>query len=303
MINLSTGAFFSRATRQIGTLRAEANGLQQQVGSGEKLSRSSEDPVAAARLRSLSRQERLASVDQSTSDRATNNLQLTDSALGSVAGVISRAKELAMQASNASFGSTERAAIGLEISGLRETLLTIANSRNGTGSALFGGEITGAAYVESAGVVTYAGTSATEPFDLGDGQQVIPGMTGPEVLSFDVNGAPSDLFALLGTLSAALQGGSPDPAGAARDALTGLDAGLEKVTTAQTIVGSRLGWVELMDNRRISTGELMAEERDTIGGADLATTITRLQEVMTVLEASQASFVKLSGLSLFSMLR
>jgi flagellar hook-associated protein 3 FlgL len=47
----------------------------------------------------------------------------------------------------------------------------------------------------------------------------------------------------------------------------------------------------------------MTEERETIGGADLATTITRLQEVMTVLEASQASFVKLSGLSLFTMLR
>ncbi len=35
-----------------------------------------------------------------------------------------------------------------------------------------------------------------------------------------------------------------------------------------------------------------------VGGADLATTMTRLQEMMTVLEASQASFVRLSSLSL-----
>ena len=47
----------------------------------------------------------------------------------------------------------------------------------------------------------------------------------------------------------------------------------------------------------------MADERAAVGGADLATTMTRLQEVMTVLEASQASFVRLSGLSLFNMLR
>ncbi|MBC7158897.1 MAG: flagellar biosynthesis protein FlgL, partial [Porphyrobacter sp.] len=95
MINLSTGAFYTRATRQIGTLRAEAESLQQQVGSGEKLARSSDDPVAAARLRTLSRQERLADIDQSTSDRASHNLKLTDSALGSIAQVIYRAKELA----------------------------------------------------------------------------------------------------------------------------------------------------------------------------------------------------------------
>jgi flagellar hook-associated protein 3 FlgL len=31
--------------------------------------------------------------------------------------------------------------------------------------------------------------------------------------------------------------------------------------------------------------------------------MTRLQETLTVLEATQASFVKLSNLSLFSMLR
>jgi flagellar hook-associated protein 3 FlgL len=70
MINLSTGAFFERATRQIGGLRERANELQDQIGSGERLSRSSDDPVAAARLRSLARQDRLSEIDQRNSDRA-----------------------------------------------------------------------------------------------------------------------------------------------------------------------------------------------------------------------------------------
>ena len=303
MINLSTGAFYSRATRQIGSLRAQANDLQQQIGSGEKLSASSQDPVAAARLRTLSRNERLAAIDQSTSDRAMHNLQLTDGALRSIADVIGRAKELATQAANGSINPAQRAAIGQEVAGLSESLLVIANSRTAAGSALFGGESAGAAYIADGSAITYAGTNRTVPFDLGEGQQVTPGMTGPEVLAFEKAGAPTDLFALLGSLATALQGGSADPAAACRDALGGLDGALEKVTTGQTIVGARMGWVELMDQRRATTGELMSEERDTIGAADLATTITRLQEVMTVLEASQASFVKLSSLSLFTMLR
>ena len=98
MINLSTGAFFERATRQIGTLRERANRLQDQIGSGERLSRSSDDPVAAARLRTLARRERLAEVDQRNADRAMGDLQLTDKALESLAEITIRARELAMQA-------------------------------------------------------------------------------------------------------------------------------------------------------------------------------------------------------------
>ena len=47
----------------------------------------------------------------------------------------------------------------------------------------------------------------------------------------------------------------------------------------------------------------IAEERADVGGADIAVTMTRLQETLTILEASQASFVRLANLSLFSMLR
>jgi len=302
MISLSTGAFYGRATRQIGSLRSRADELQQQIGSGERLSRSSDDPVAAARMRMLTRGQRLADVDQRNSDLAQNDLKLTDNALGSIANVIIRAKELAIQAASATLGADQQASIGIEIASLQQSLLFTANSRDGAGHALFGGETSGAAYEMSGGVVSYLGTAGTEPVPLGEGQSVTPSLTGPEVFNFEVGGVPTDLFAVLGTLAAALQGAG-DPVAASRDAMTALDTGLEKVTAAQTVVGARLSWIELMDQRREATGELVAAEQADIGGADLATTMTRLQEVMTVLEASQASFVRLSQLSLFSMLR
>ena len=58
-----------------------------------------------------------------------------------------------------------------------------------------------------------------------------------------------------------------------------------------------------MDERRVNNAELMADERVDVGGADIAVTMSRLQETLTVLEASQASFVRLANLSLFSMIR
>lgn len=300
MINLSTGAFFERATRQIGSLRERANELQDQIGSGERLSRSSDDPVAAARLRTLARRDRLSQIDERNSDRALIDLQLTDKALVSMADLVIRAKELAMQAANETMGPEQRGLLSAEINGLRESLRLVANSRDGAGRALFGGQAPDLAYDETG---TYVGTTVAETVEIGDGQTVTRSLTGPEVLSFEQGGAPTNLLVLLGTLGAALQDPAADHLGAAQLALGGLESGLQQITTAQTIVGARMGWIEIIDERRVAHGELLAEERADIGGADLATTMTRLQEIMTVLEASQASFIRVSSLSLFDQLR
>lgn len=58
-ITNSTAAFFQRSLGQIGGLRGTAESLQQQIATGQRLERSSDDPVASARLRTLSRQDRL----------------------------------------------------------------------------------------------------------------------------------------------------------------------------------------------------------------------------------------------------
>lgn len=303
MIALSTGAFFERAKRQMGDLRTQADRLQQQIGSGERLERSSDDPVAAARLRTLQRQERISEVDQHNSRVANTDLQLTDSALSSVADLVIRVKTLATQAANDTLGASQRASIGAEIEGLAGNLLAIANTRNSAGHALFGGQTAGDAYALSGTTVSYAGTATLNSIDLGDGQTVQPGLIGPDAFSFDSGGSSTDLFSVLGDLAAALQSGAADPAQAARDTFGALDAGLGKVTTAQTVIGARMGWIEMMDDRRTQMSEMVSDEQASVGGADLATTMTRLQEMMTVLEASQASFVKLANLSLFNALR
>lgn len=302
MISLSTGAFYERATRQMTSLRSRADQLQQQIGSGERLSRSSDDPVAAAQLRTLSRGQRLAEIDQRNSDVAQSDLKMTDDALSQLTNVIMRAKELATAAANGALSPEQRATIAVEIESLRGSALLIANGRDSAGHALFGGQVAGAAYQSTATSTTYVGSISADPVDLGEGQAVTPTLTGPDVFNFDVGGTPTDLFAVLGTLALALQSGG-DQVGASRDAMLALDAGLDKVTTGQTVVGARMGWIEMMDQRRLATGELAAEQQANLGGADLAETMTRLQEITTVLQASQASFVRLSNLSLFEMIR
>lgn len=303
MTTVSTSAFYERSNLQLGTLRRSAEKLQGQIGSGERLARSSDDPVAAARLRDLSRQERLTKVDTANSDRATSDLRLADAALSEVANIVIRTRELATQASNSTLGDSDRALIGAEIDQLRQGLLTLSNARDVSGHSLFGGEEVGKAYTESAGTITYQGTGTPPLVDLGAGQSVERGLIGPDIFAFDNGGTATDLFETLDNLAAGLSGGSGSAITASNDALTALEAGLEKVTTSQTIIGSRMGFVETIAERRDNSSLLIADEQAKVGGADLASTISRLQETLTVLEASQASFVRLSSISLFSLLR
>ena len=304
MTTVSTSAFYERATQDMTALRARAEGLQAAMGRGERLARSSDDPVAASRLRGLARGDSFAAIDTTNANRAVSDLTLTDTALGSFAEYITRAKELAVQAANATLSPAQRAGIGSELAQLHGNLAALANVRDSAGHALFGGETAGQAFtLDAAGNPVYAGTASAGELPLGEGLSVTRGLTGPEFLSFNASGGPTDIFAIVKGLADALLGGATDPAQAARDALGVLDTGLEAVTTAQTIIGTRLAWIDLTTQRREEMTELRAEEQAEIGGTDLAATITRLQEALTVLEASQASFAKLSSLSLFDVLR
>ena len=78
---------------------------------------------------------------------------------------------------------------------------------------------------------------------------------------------------------------------------------MEAISTQQTVIGARLNWLDLTTQRREQTGLLRAQEEADAGGTDLSLAVSQLQQTMTVLEASQASFARLSGLSLFALLR
>lgn len=297
----STSAFYERSLMDLTALRKQAEETQAEMSTGERLQRSSDDPVAASRLRRLARAESFDLIDEAAANRATADLTLTDGALTQFANFVTRMQELATQAASSTLSDSQRAGIGQEVAQIRENLVALANTRDGSGRALFGGESSGDAYSLNAGVAQYDGTATAGLVALGDGQTVARGVTGPEFLEFTSGGASFDLLAVAKDLADALQSGTGG-ASAANAALSVLSDGLESITTAQTVIGSRLNWIDLNTERRTSLSELRTVEQTEIGGNDLTESIARLQNTMLVLEASQASFSKLANLSLFDVL-
>ncbi|MEL0210153.1 MAG: flagellar biosynthesis protein FlgL, partial [Novosphingobium sp.] len=213
-----------------------------------------------------------------------------------------RLQELTTQAASATVSPSQRAGIGEEVAQIRDNLVALANTRDGNGNALFGGESAADAYtLDGSGNATYAGTPNAAVISLGGGQSVTRGVTGPEFLKFKSGNGTVDLLAMTKDLADTLKSGAGGAA-AASNALTALNDGLNAITTAQTVVGSRLSWIDLNTDRRTSLSEMRTTEKTDVGGADLTESIAKLQNTMLVLEASQASFSRLANLSLFSVL-
>src|SRR6266567_3376232 len=114
-MRITTGMMAASALRNIEVNQNRVDSLQNQITSGSRITKPSDDPIGAARALSL--QE---SLDQSTQygrniDQATSWLNSTDSALGSVTDALHRARELAVQAANGTLGPSDRSAIQAEI--------------------------------------------------------------------------------------------------------------------------------------------------------------------------------------------
>ncbi|WP_296719057.1 flagellar hook-associated protein FlgL [Erythrobacter sp.] len=303
-ISNSTGSFFNRSLAQMADLRAGIERQQTQIATGVRIERGSDDPAAAAQLRSIARREALASVEGDNAAQLDQDLGAASTELEAVTALLQRARELAVQAANDPTGADGRQAIAFELEQLSEELFTRANATSLTGEPLFAGLSSGTAFTrDGLGNVTYSGTPASGAVPVAPGTAIDRGLPGNEVFEFVSGGIPTSAFAVLGGLAAALGGGSPDPAAAANAALEGIDAALDTASRAQTIIGTRMAWVEQVQQQQDTRGVALAERRSRVGDTDIAEAIARLQQSLTALEASQAAFTRVSSLSLFDALR
>ncbi|HZU65534.1 MAG TPA: flagellar hook-associated protein FlgL [Novosphingobium sp.] len=311
MTSVSTAAFYSSAIYNMNQLQQQTQDLQTQISTGNKLTHSYDDPLAAAQMRSLQAADSLTTADTSVSNAAKTSLNLTDTALTQLSNIVTEVKTLATQAANSTLTDTQRAAIGTQVSQYYSQLVSLANSQDANGKALFGGNGSGsAAYTTDAtGKLTYVGTASAASVSLGAGLSVTTGVTGPDVLDYSSGGSQQNLLDVVKTLGDTLSASTSSTASntaattAANTALTTLADGLNAITTQQTVVGARLSWIATTSSVQTAITQQRATSESDVGGTDITTAVSKLQQTMTVLEAAQASFTKVSSLSLFSLLQ
>ena len=113
--------------------------VQQQVATGRRIFRPSEDPIAAAKVVNLRDLLNTTKQFQDNIEAARARLTLEEGVLDSTTSVIQRVRELAVMANNDTQTNENREFIAEEVKQLRDELLALANAADNSGDFLFAG--------------------------------------------------------------------------------------------------------------------------------------------------------------------
>ncbi|HEY6513521.1 MAG TPA: flagellar hook-associated protein FlgL [Burkholderiaceae bacterium] len=162
MIRISTASAFDTGISTLQKRQGDLNEAQQQLTSGKRISRLSDDPVAAARAERARAAQARADADQRAVDASRATVAQVESAFSDANDLVQQARELMVAAGNTSYGPSERRSIAQQLAGIRTQLLQVANRGDGAGGFLFSGQGVGSPpFVDAPGGVTYGATAGT----------------------------------------------------------------------------------------------------------------------------------------------
>jgi flagellar hook-associated protein 3 FlgL len=307
-MKISTSYLFDRSVKQMSTVQSDLAHTQAQVSSGKQVINPSDAPDQAAaiqRLKSvLNHQDSYAKALTTVKAR----LEGEDSNLQSVSDILIRAKELSVQSANDTLNPANRKALAVELKGLRDQMLSLANSRDTNGNFLFAGSRVKQAPFsqDQIGQVVYKGDQTRMQVRVGEQRTIPLNRSGAEafvpVVRTDASGQKSarDFFGVMDDLIA---GVSNSDRAAMQRGVGEMDNLLNGVSLARANIGTDLNVVEQQTQAIDETKLTLKTTLSNVEDLDMAQAITQMNKQMLSLEASQSSFAKITQLNLFNFIK
>ncbi|GAB7389196.1 flagellar hook-associated protein FlgL [Bacillaceae bacterium] len=294
MLNKQMLANLSNSYRALGK-------YQDQLASGKKINKPSDDPVVA--VRGMYYRSTLMEIEQfkRNAEQGQSWMELTDEALGQATDVLQRVRELVVQGSNGTFEQSSLDAIAAEIEQLKEHLGEIANTSI-AGRYIFAGTDTlTPPYDAASGSFTNQNGDPIR-LEVNKGEYVKINVNGTDVFKFSVtdsDGTNYDgIFEVLdGIISDLRNGVSPGKY------LDVLDKQTDHILAERAALGARMNRMELtisrLDQSEVTAKKLLSEAED----ADMAKVITELKAQENVHRAALAAGARIIQPTLVDFLR
>ncbi|MDE1948017.1 MAG: flagellar hook-associated protein FlgL [Burkholderiales bacterium] len=297
----------------IASMQAQQQALdsaQQQISTGLRVAVPGDDPIAAARAERALATMVGNEADQRALQASQNMTTQVESALGSATDLLQQARSLVTQAGDGSLGPSDYGSIATQLQSIRGQLLAVANSTDGAGSYLFGGQGSKSPpLVDGSGGVSYQGTPGQATIQ---GSQAMPmGMDGNQVWLQAPNpggGAPLSPFGVLDGMISSLQAAAtststaakPVVAAAVTTGLSGLDAVAANISAARSSAGGALNSLNSVSTQlQQSTLSAQTTQSNAID-MDMVKGISTVQKLQTNYQAALQSYASIQKISLFN---
>lgn len=294
-MKISTAQFFKANADSMSRGQSKVSGIQAKLGSGKVINSPSEDTTKANTISKMEAQLEKLKVYSSSMDVAKTRLTSEESVLTSLTEVFQRLSELAIQGANGTMASEDRFVLAAEVSELRKEVFRLGNTKDLDGNYLFSGNrINAPSFIEDAnGSVAYNGDFGRLSVNVSDSREISINTLGNELLS-------SDDFEALKTLE---EGLTDDDIDSIRGSVDSLKMVSDRLSVSFGQMAGRFAAIntqsELNEEVSVRITNLLSQTRDL----DYATAVTELSRETLALQALQASFTRISQLTLFNFLR
>lgn len=296
-LRITQGMMHTQLMRDLNRNLGRMQKLQEQMNSGMKINRPSDDPVGITyglRYRSeLSTNEQY----KENVNMANSWLEFSDKMLTQTENVFHRLKELTIKASTGTNNEGALDAIKVEVEELREQLLDIANSKL-NGKYVFNGQLTDQPPYTSANAANDITDDRRIPLMLGAEVQVPINISGNEI--FGQPGADDNAFKIFDDLITAL--GDKDFA-AISATLDKQEQRMDEVLAMHAEIGARTNRVDLIENRLKDLGLNLESMQSKVEDADYAELIIKSKINESIYNASLSVGAKIITPSLVDFLR
>lgn len=282
--------------RNLSNNYSKMSNYMDQLSSGKKISRPSDNPTIA--VKAMGYQSQLMEMEQYNRNinEAHHWLDNTDAALDESTKVLQRMRELAVWASNDTLNEQERKDISVEAKALKEQLVTIGNTKV-NGKYIFNGLDPSEEPIIKNGdeIISYPTDTKAVMFDVSAG------------VSLKVNVDSSDIFGkdafdriqgFIDELEA-----SPIDQTKIAASISNIDENINDVLSVRAELGARMNRLDLIENRLSSQELLTTDMKAKNENIDYEEIITKFMSQENVHRAALASSSKLIQQTLIDFLR
>ena len=207
-MTISSKLYNQQAVSQFNRLTEDAQKLQSQVASGKAFTESADAPTQAVKLSATKVLRAAAERFSDNIATAQNRLAVADSSLGASVNALTRISELAVQAGNDTLNDTDRTAIATEVKQLRGLLVSLGNTRDGNGQAIFGGlrTSTDPFVTDADGGIAYQGDDGRHSVAISTSQRLSTSLDGADAfMRVATSEGPQSVFDVIDGFIAAVE--------------------------------------------------------------------------------------------------
>lgn len=315
-MRISTQMMYQQNMRGITDSQSKWMEYGEQMSTGKRVNRPSDDPIAASQAVVLSQAQAQNSQFTLARTFATQKVSLEENILGQVTTALQGAQEKVVYAGNGTLSDSDRNSLATDLQGIRDQLMNLANSTDGNGRSIFAGYKTdAAAFDQASGTYTGGSTPISQQVDSARSMQI--SHTGSEVFEkFTSNAAPEpdgstpekNLFKIFDNVIAALK--EPVEGDQAKsDQLTadidkanrGLRNSLDNVLTVRADLGTKLKELESLDTLGSDRALGQSQQMSDLVEVDWNSAISSYTMQQAALQASYKAFSDMQGMSLFQL--